>query len=73
MYTNSTYTSEREVTLEDIKMHGNTPRHEDEVQVQEDLVTFELIQRLVYLDTRSELLKLRMVKCGKYSYKSHFE
>ena len=45
MYTNSTYTREREVTLEDIEMHGNTPRHEDEVQVQEDLVTFDLRRR----------------------------
>ena len=42
MYTNSTYTSEREVTLEDMKKYGSTSRHEDEVQVQEDLVTFEL-------------------------------
>ena len=46
IYTNSTYTSDREllreITLEDMKMYGSTPRHEDEVQCQEDLVPFEL-------------------------------
>ena len=46
MYTNSTYTSDREfsceITLEDIGRNGSTSRHEDEDQYQEDLVPFEL-------------------------------
>ena len=42
MYTYSTYTSEREATLAEMKKYGSMPRHEDKVQCQEDLVPFEL-------------------------------
>ena len=46
MYTNSTYLSDRElpheVTPNDMKKYGSTPRYEDKVQRQEDLVPFEL-------------------------------
>ena len=46
-----------EVTLEDMKKYGSTPRYEDDVQCQEDLVSFELRWTWIFLDTRSGLLK----------------